>query len=81
MCFTDNKRHKTERRQRHEGPPFGMADRRRQEDRRQTSIEEISLDEWLQHLPAYAKAKFTAGESLTPVYEEANDVFDRVSRH
>lgn len=82
MCYSDNQRKKTERRQRNDGPPFGMADRRRGEDRRQVSISEISMEEWEKHLNPMMKVQLerkSTGEQIKA--ELASDIFDRIGRH
>ena len=55
MFLFDEKRKPNERRVADQGAPAGRRERRAEEDRRQTSISEISFSEWASHLVEFRK--------------------------
>jgi hypothetical protein len=55
MPLFEEKREKTDRRQRDDGPPLGCRERRIKKDRRQTAISEISFQEWTRYLLRFKK--------------------------
>jgi hypothetical protein len=55
MSLFNEKREKTERRKRNNGPPSGVQERRIKRDRRQTAISEISFQEWTRYFLKFKK--------------------------
>jgi len=60
MSLFDEKRKLNDRRNRNDGPPLGIKQRRGESERRQTEIAEIPFSEWASHLVVFRKRAFAA---------------------
>jgi hypothetical protein len=79
MPIYDEKRNKTDRRVRDDGPPSGCRERRNKRDRRQTEISEISFHEWTHYLLRFKKraiAKAAAKQAAQVAHPATDQALD-----
>jgi hypothetical protein len=86
MPLFKEKRKKTDRRQRDDGPPPGFRERRGKRDRRQTAISEISFHEWTRYFLRFkkrsmAKAAIQQASAENGTLKSENDPDDIPSGH